>query len=1015
LTGDEPIFDIVNRFVTLNCIVSARRITKKGVGGLVLANGSNAIPEGLIVISAGEVRSTAVGAIPNGINIIFDGAYASTTFLQINNTASVGFVGGQIIVTAGAYGMIFPSTGNSHSYASAKSGSNSSILAVTDGNGGAAITIVDASLFTGILRVGSGSSSTPIFALGNLLDGIGYGNLQFTGNVASTATFSIFGSLAPLVINNRQLEVTLGSTVTNVPTLSNNNASASNTIVVNTNLIVLKTQTLSFRLGGTNTGVNEFNGLIANGASSAVSFTKVEAGTWKLGHTANTYTGVTTLSSGILIVSNMTDAAVPSCIGAASSTADTNLIFIGGEFRYTGAGHTTNRLFRISGNFRLSANGSGPLVFSNTGQLGTNDSSAKTITVDGTSTDANTIACSFVVVSAVLSLTKVGIGRWVLTNSNNTSISGTVLVTTGILEITTSTSIDSGVLDTTGAGTLRLTGLTAVQLGGLRGAVNLANKIEAAGYSAITALTLNTITGKNVTYSGIISDGATGMTLTKTGAGTQALSGANTYTGETIINQGILSTNSDSHLGAGGAQVRCAGTSTWYMGANVTIYNRPLVIDNGFTLTLTSGNSAKTVTGVLSGNGTLFANHSTTFEFTNAANTFTGPITSATADNTGYGLGFASIGDSSEIITLTGATGTFRWLSASGATTTLANRPFRITNAGQVTISALGTTAASNLIIQQALLIVNSGAKTLRLAGTNTGLNTFAGVIADGAGSVVAVLKVEVGLWVLAGVNTFTGVLTIQAGTLRLTNLNAASTASSVNMNSASCFLEFGTDTAFTSFRTMTTASAANTYTLVSDRATNGAALNHSIGAFNFGATNATHGFTAGSHVTSGNAGITLPQVTLSGGAAGTAIFTPTTAFVSIGTVTGNAVTKTMQLDGTNLLNTITGAIANGSAVVSITKVNTSTWTLSGTNTYTGTTNISAGILKFDTANSLGGGGLLISGTGKANLNYVGTRNISALTLGGVAQASGSYGATGSGATFINDTYFLGTGTVTVP
>lgn len=835
LTGDEPVIDVVNRFVTLNCPVIARRITKRGVGGLVLASASNILSESLLVISAGEVRATAVGALPVGVNVIFDGAYASTTFLQINNTAAVGFVGGQILVTAGAFGNIYPSTGNSHSYASAKSGSNSSILAVTDGNGGGVITIPDLSLFTGILMVGSGSSSSPTFVLGKLTDGVGYGNLQFSGNTALNATFSFYNNTAPLTLNNRQFEILVGSGTANVAGIGSNNASASNPLVVNTALINNKTGAVAVALGGANTGNNEFNGLISDGAG-VMSFTKSGAGTWKLGNVANTYTGVTTLTLGVLIVPNMTDAAVPSCIGAAVSTADTNLVLTAGEFRYVGAGHTTNRLFRLAGSFIISNEGSGALVFSNTAQLGTSNAAAKTLTLGGANTDANTIACSFVVVSAVLSLTKTGIGRWILTNSNNTSLSGTVLISDGILEITKSTGIGSGVLDTTGIGTLRLTGVTTVQLGGLSGAVNLATKIEAAGYSAITALTLNTITGKNVTYSGIISNGAAGMAVTKTGAGTQVLSGANTYTGETIINQGILSTNSDSHLGAGGAQVRCAGTSTWYMGANVTIYNRPLVIDNGFTLTLTSGNSGKTVTGVLRGNGTLFANHSTTFEFTNAANTFTGPITSATADNTGYGLGFASIGDSSEIITLTGATGTFRWLSASGATTTLANRPFSITNAGQVTISALGTTAASNLIIQQALIIANSGAKTLRLAGTNTGLNTFAGVIADGAGSVVSISKVESGLWIL-----------------------------------------------------------------------------------------------------------------------------------------------------------------------------------SGTNTYTGTTAIGAGTLRFNTANSLGSDGLLISGTGKAHLNYVGTRNITSLTLGGVLQASGSYGATGSGATFINDTYFLGTGTVTVP
>ena len=835
VTGDDPIIDVVNRFVTLNCVMSARRLHKKGVGGLVLANGSNILSEGLVRITAGEVRATAVGALPNGLNIIFDGPFALTTFLQINNTAAAGFTGGQIIVTAGAYGNLFPSTGNSHYYVSAKSGSNTSKLAVTNGNGGSSITIADVSLFTGILMVGSGSSSSPTFVLGNLQDGVGYGNLQFDGNVSVSATFSFINNTAPLIINNRQFELLVGAGSANGPGIGSNNASSSNPVIVNTAFINNKTGAITLTLGGANAGANAFNGLISNGAGT-LSLQKAGAGVWELGNIANTYTGITTITAGILIISQIADATVPSCIGANPSAVETQLILAGGELQYTGVGHSTNKLFRISANSTIRANGLGPLVFSNTGQLGTNNSAAKTLTLGGTNTDANTIACAITVVSASISITKVDTGRWVLTSAVNLSI-GTVTISDGTLEITNGTVFDLATLSTTGFGILRLTGFfTTLYLGGLTGSVHLDNKIEAPGFAFITSLVLNLGSSKNLTYSGIISNGAAGMTLTKTGLGTQVLSGTNLYTGETIINQGTLSTSADNNLGSGGAQVRCNGNATWSMGGSIVTYNRPLVIDNGFTLTLTSGNAGKTVTGVLSGNGTLFANHSTTFEFTNAANTFTGPITSATADNTGYGLGFASIGDSSEIITLNGGTGTFRWLSASGSTTTLVNRRFRINNSGQVTISALGTTAASNLIIQQDLIIANSGAKTLRLAGTNTGLNTFAGVIADGVGSVVSISKVEAGLWIL-----------------------------------------------------------------------------------------------------------------------------------------------------------------------------------SATNTYTGTTSISAGTLRFDTANSLGGDGLLISGTGKAYLNYVGTRNITSLTLGGVLQASGSYGATGSGATFINDTYFLGTGTVTVP
>ena len=48
------------------------------------------------------------------------------------------------------------------------------------------------------------------------------------------------------------------------------------------------------------------------------------------------------------------------------------------------------------------------------------------------------------------------------------------------------------------------------------------------------------------------------------------------------------------------------------------------------------------------------------------------------------------------------------------------------------------------------------------------------------------------------------------------------------------------------------------------------------------------------------------------------------------------------------------------------------------------------------------------------DLNYGGTDTIDGLTVGGAARFSGTWGASGSGATFIDDAVFSGTGTLTV-
>jgi autotransporter-associated beta strand protein len=105
------------------------------------------------------------------------------------------------------------------------------------------------------------------------------------------------------------------------------------------------------------------------------------------------------------------------------------------------------------------------------------------------------------------------------------------------------------------------------------------------------------------------------------------------------------------------------------------------------------------------------------------------------------------------------------------------------------------------------------------------------------------------------------------------------------------------------------------------------------------------------------------------------------------------------------------------SGVGGITKTQTGPMILSGTNTYTGPTTVTGGTLQCNAATALGGGALSIStGGAKVNLNYVGTKTVATLTLGGVAQTvPGTYGSVASGASVQSDTYFAGTGTVTVP
>ncbi len=126
-----------------------------------------------------------------------------------------------------------------------------------------------------------------------------------------------------------------------------------------------------------------------------------------------------------------------------------------------------------------------------------------------------------------------------------------------------------------------------------------------------------------------------------------------------------------------------------------------------------------------------------------------------------------------------------------------------------------------------------------------------------------------------------------------------------------------------------------------------------------------------------------------------------------------------VTLNATAAINTVFNITLSGtlSGTGGINKTGDNTLILSGTNSFTGDKNITAGTLSCTRTAALGTGVLTIGGGAMVNLGY--SRNstppvVNGLVLGGVAQAPGTYGSSASSATNKSDTWFSGSGKLTV-
>jgi fibronectin-binding autotransporter adhesin len=568
-------------------------LVKAGTGTLILS-GTNTFSGG-IIINAGMLSASSdnnLGAPGNSITFNASAAInfpTPVTFarnIAINGVTTIATFdnGGSEIITGNVTG-----TGG---------------MAISNTNGSQHLFNGTANTFEGKVDIGLVSGTTGQAYRASFVSladsATANGRIIFHASSVTHANGSVFEytGTTNLALNNRQVE--LASATANPTNGHQIRSNGTGTLSINTDLIVSTAvaQTLSF--GGSNTGANTFGGNIING-SGTVSVTKVDAGSWALSGTANTFTGAITLnttgsSAGTL---SYASAAGTNPITFNQTTSTATLSYTGSTpFTMSGA-ITASAL--TTGTITLDSSGTGAINYSSTSSLGSAASGARNLVLSGTSTGTNTLAGAWVNnTGAAATVAKNGVGTWVLSGAN--TYTGNTTINAGALEAIDGTSLPSGsgilqlrggVFQSSGTFTRNVNatanaggvnwstssggfaargGNLAIQLNGgtssltwngssfvsngqtlifgstsANALVDFQNSINL-GSSGTNVRTISVIDNPNSTtdiarISGALTNTAAGQGIDKTGNGTLQLTATNTYTGNTTVSAGTLVVN----------------------------------------------------------------------------------------------------------------------------------------------------------------------------------------------------------------------------------------------------------------------------------------------------------------------------------------------------------------------------------------------------------------------------------------------------------------------------------------
>ncbi|RUT97686.1 hypothetical protein EOD23_28250, partial [Mesorhizobium sp. USDA-HM6] len=650
-----------------------------------------------------------------------------------------------------------------------------------------------------------------------------------------------------------------------------------------------------------------------------------------LNNDANNYTGTTGFSgSGTYNFTSIADLGIASSLGAPTTVANGTITIQGASqatavVNYTGDGDSSNRNWNFNvgagpDNVTMLRNvGTGKLTL--TGNIALGGGSGNAAYFDATSAGLDLLGVISSNNGRPVALQGAG-GNTITVGSANTysgatSINGNVIVVADTLANSgvsssfgtgSSTSITTGTLSYTGSGassnrTWSINNGTLSNNGG--GALTLSGGLTVSN----TATLGGSFTGADNVWSGVISGAGS---LRSNGAGTWVLTGANTYTGRTIVDGGTLRAGSATAFGT------LSGITT--TGGTLDL--------NGFDMTTTS----LTGTGgtIALGSGNLSVNLAT-----GVNNTYGGSIS-------GVG-GLTKLGGGT--LTLSGANG------YTGATTI---------NGGTLALNfAAAGAPASDIIDGASTLVMNGGTLTVTGKAGTANAQTFAGLdILAGNNTVSATSGSSGGsLTVNLGGITRTGGLANfvlpTVGAITTSNADGALGGWATVNGSDYAKVQGGNIVAFTAADYVNKDNAATWLAneIISDA---GGAANTPY----FGTVGSTVQIGGLQYTAAANSTITVASgQTL--GVDGTIIVAPSVGAANQ-TITGGSMTGTLgggvlgiQQNGAGTF-TIASSIVDNTGAIGFTKAGTGKVVLSGSSTYTGATTVAQGMLSINSVANAG-------------------------------------------------------------